>query len=160
MTGPRIFIIVLVLLGVLFIVGLGMGLRQNDAQPNANNVSPPNWTSTLGDWLSPSLDLTTVQLTAGACLQAAQKSFTLAAGSDCQLQVPAANKKYRKLKLHLVTGASVKVNYTAPTNTDPNLSKQDLSWPGKDPQTLLVLAGGGSIVLSCGKGTSCLLETQ
>jgi hypothetical protein len=159
MTGPKFFIIILVLLAVLFIVGVGIGLRQNDAQPDARNFSPPDWTSSLGDWLSPSLDLTTVQTVAGACLQAAQKTFTLAANSNCKLQVPAASKKYRKVKLHLVTGASVDVSYSSPTN-DPNLKQKDLVWPGKDPQTLLVLAGGGSIVLSCGSATSCMLQVQ
>ena len=160
MTGPRIFIIILVLLAVLFIVVMGIGLRQNDAQPDAHNFSPPDWTSSLGDWLSPSLDLTTVQVAAGACLQAVQKTFTLAPGSNCKLQAPAASQKYRKVKLHRVAGASVTVSYRSPTDDDPNLSKQDLSWPGKDPQSLLVLTGGGSITLSCGSGASCLLQVQ
>jgi len=160
MTGPRIFIIILVVLGVLFFVGLGIGLNQNDSQPDVNNFSPPSWTSSLGDWLSPSLDLTTVQVVEGTCLEAAQKTFALAPHSNCHLQVPAASQQYRKLKLHLVSGNSITVNYNSPTDSDPNLSKQDLAWPGKDPQTLLVLSGGGSIVLSCGSGPSCMLQVQ
>jgi len=163
MTGPRIFIIILVLLAVLFIVGMGIGLRQNDAQPDKGKFSPPDWASSL-DWLSPSLDLTTVQVVAGTCLQAPQKTVTLQAGSKCELQVPAASQKYRKVKLHLVTGASVKVTYTTSTQGDPNLSpEQDLEWSQqdrKDPKSLAVLTGGGRIALTCGSGASCLLQVQ
>jgi hypothetical protein len=163
MTGPRIFIIILVLLGVLFIVGAGIGLHQNDAQPEPKNrYSPPEWTSSL-DWISPSLDLTTVQAVPGACVQAAQKTFKVAARSNCTLRVPAASQKYRKVKLHLVTGA-VQVTYLAPNN-DPNLENpQRLSWPptgnNKDPQSLVVLDGGGSIALACGSGPPCVLQMQ
>ena len=164
MTGPRIFIVILVLLGVLFIVGAGIGLHQNDARPDPkSSYSPPDWTSSL-DWLSPSLDLTTVQAAPGACLQAAQKTFRVAARSNCTLRVPASSQKYRKMKLHLETGA-VQVTYLAPKK-DPNLNNpQKLSWPttgnNKD-QSLVVLDGGGSIVLSCSSGppSPCVLQMQ
>lgn len=165
MTGPRIFIIVLVLLGVLFIVGAGIGLHQNDTMPDPkNSYRPPQWTSSL-DWLSPGLDLTTVQASPAACLQAAQKTFKVAARSNCTLRVPSASQKYRKVKLHLETGA-VQVTYLAPKK-DPNLNNpQQLNWPptgdNKDPQSLVVLDGGGSIVLSCNSGppSPCLLQMQ
>jgi len=160
MTASKLFIAVLVLIAVLFIVGIGIGLRQNDAQPDPRNFSPPDWTNSLSDWLSPSLDLKTVQTVTGTCLQVGAKTFTLAAGSNCKLQVPSAGQTYRKVKLHLVTGTSVKAVYTAPPNGDPNLSQQQLSWPGKDPQSLLVLAGGGSLSLSCGAGAACQLQME
>jgi len=169
MTASKLFIAVLVLIAVLFIVGIGIGLRQNDAQPDPHNFSPPDWTNSLSDWLSPSLDLKTVQTVTGTCLQVGAKTFTLAAGANCKMQVPSAGQTYRKVKLHLVTGTSVKVVYTAPPNGDPNLSQQQLSWQAssqppstasKDPQSLLVLAGGGSLSLSCGAGTACQLQME
>jgi hypothetical protein len=160
MTASRLFIAVLILVALLFVVGIGIGLRQNDAQPDPHNFSPPDWSNSLSDWLSPSLDLKTVQTVAGTCLQVGTKTFDLAAGSNCKLQVPSARQKYRKAKLHLLTGAAVKVVYTSPPNEDPNLSKQELSWPGKDPQSLLVLEGGGNLNLSCGAGAACQLQME
>jgi hypothetical protein len=160
MTPSRLFIAVLIFVAVLFIVGIGIGLRQNDAQPDPHNFSPPDWSNSLSDWLSPSLDLKTVQTVAGNCVQVGSKTFTLAAGSNCRLQVPSAGQKYRKAKLHLVTGASIKVVYTSPSNEDPNLSQQELSWPGKDAQSLLVLERGGSLNLSCGAGAPCQLQME
>lgn len=164
MTGPRIFIIILVLLGVLFVVEEGIGLHQNDAQPtNPNSYSPPSWTSSL-DWLSPSVDLTTVQAAPGTCLQAAQKTIKVAAKSTCTLKVPTASSTYRKMKLHLVTGASVEVTYNSPTPNKNLKNPQQLKWPptgnAKDPQALVILADGGSVTFACGSGAPCQLQMQ
>jgi len=158
MTGSKIFIVVLIIFALLFVAGVGIGLHQKDAQPDPQNYSPPGWTNALSDWLSPSLDLKTVRAVTGVCLQPAQKTFALAAGSSCVLQVPSASQKYRKLKLHLVTGNSATLAYNSPPGEDPNLSKQQLSWPGKDPQSLLILAAGGSLVLTCGSRAPCQLQ--
>jgi hypothetical protein len=157
MTGPRIFLVVLALFAVLFIVGLSMGLRQNDSPPDPHNLNPPDWTNSLSDWFSPTLDLNTVQ---GACVQAAPKTFAVASGSSCKLQVPSSTQKYRKAKLHLIAGASVNLTYKSPTTDDPNLSQQELSWPGKDPQSLVVLAGGGTVTISCSAQAPCQLQEQ
>ena len=66
MTGSKIFIVVLIIFALLFVGGVGIGLHQNDAQPDPHNYSPPGWTNALSDWLSPSLDLKTVRAVTGA----------------------------------------------------------------------------------------------
>lgn len=156
MTASRLFFVVLILVAVLFIISMGIGLRQNDSPPDRNNVNPPSWADSISDWLSPSLDLKTVQ---AACIQASQKMITLPRGSNCTLQIPASSDKYRKARLHLLSGGPLTLNYESPTS-DPNLSHQQLNWPGKDPQTLVALAGGGSVVISCGSGAACQLQVQ
>ena len=157
----KIFLGVLVLFAILFVVGLGSGLYQNDAQPDPQSVSVPNWTSSLSDWLSPSLDPTTLQAAPATCLEAAPKILSVPAGASCKLQVPSSTQKYRKLKLHLVVGAGVSAAYKpASSSDDPNLSKQQLSWPGKDPQSLIALADGGIIAISCGGQAACQLQIQ
>jgi hypothetical protein len=156
LTSSRIFIVVLILFAILFAISMGLGFRQNDSMPAANNVNPPGWISSISEWLSPTLDLKTVQ---GPCIEPAQKMITLKPGSTCTLQIPSSTDKYRKAQLHLVSGSSLALNYQSSTN-DPNLSHQQLSWPGKDPQSLVVLAGGGSVAISCGSAAPCQLQAQ
>lgn len=157
----KIFMGVLVLFAILFVVGLGSGLHQNDAQPDPQNVTLPNWTNLLSGLFSPSLDPTTLQAAPGTCLEGAQKVFSVAAGASCKLQVPSSTHKYRKLKLHLGTGTGVSVAYhSASGSDDPNLSKQQLTWPGKDPQSLVALADGGVITITCSGQVACQLQIQ
>ena len=159
MSGARIFLIVLVAFALLFAGGVIIGLRQNDSQANTHTFSPPNWTNVLSDWLSPKLDLNTLQTVQGTCLQAARKMFVLAPGSNCTLRVPASRERYRRAKLHLVQGSPVTVVYNASSGA-PNLSKQQLSWPGKDPQSLVVEAVVGTVTIACGPGAACELQLQ
>ncbi|HXJ93708.1 MAG TPA: hypothetical protein VMT20_12720 [Terriglobia bacterium] len=160
MTGSRVFLGVLLVFALLYALGLAVGLRQNDSQPDPHNVSPPAWLDSLSGWLSPSLDLNTVQTVQGTCLQVAQKTFTLPERSSCTLHIPSSTQKYRKAKLHLVAGTSATLTYNSTTNDDPNLSKQQLSWPGKDPQSLVAQSAGGTLTLSCGSGATCQLQMQ
>ena len=160
MSGSRMFMIVLILFALLFAAGVGAGLRQNDSQPDPHSFSPPNWSATLSDWLSPKLSLNTLQAVQGTCLKAAQNLFTLTAGSRCVLNVPSSSQQYRRAKLHLVSGTSISVAYSAPPSQDPNLAKQRLSWPGADPQSFVALPGGGTLTISCASGAACELQAQ
>jgi hypothetical protein len=160
MTASRVFIVALILAAILFVVGVGIGFHQNEGQPEPRDYSPPGWAIMLSDWLSPGLDLKVLVPLAGSCGQPSRSTFTLAAGAHCILQVPSAKQNYRKLKLHLVTGKFVRVVYTAPPGTDGNLSTQQLAWPGKDPQSLLALAAGGTLSLTCSSGPPCQLQAE
>jgi hypothetical protein len=160
MTASKVFIIVLILIAVLFVAGIGIGFHQNDSQPDPHNFTAPNWTNMLSDWLSPSLDLTTLTPVTGSCIQPAQKMFMLSPGTSCVLRVPSVKQNYRKLKLHLITGGSATLSYASPPGTDGDLSKQQLTWPGKDPQSLLALAAGGKLTLTCGSAPPCQLQAQ
>lgn len=160
MSASRLFLITLVIFALLFAAAVGIGARQNDYQPEARSVSPPNWTSALSDWFSPKLSLSTLQIVQGTCLRAAQSEFVVGPGSSCTLQVPSSGQQYRRAKLHLAGGVSVTVAYNASANQDPNLSKQQLIWPGKDPQSLVALSGVGTLTISCGSGATCQLQAQ
>jgi hypothetical protein len=156
LTSSRLFIVILIVFAILFIISMGMGFRQNDSTPAASSVNAPGWIASVSQWLSPGLDLKTVQ---GPCIQATQKVIALAPGSNCTLQITSSTNQYRKAQLKLVSGSSLVLDYQSSTN-DPNLSHQQLSWPGKNPQSLVVLEGGGSAGISCGSGAPCQLQVQ
>lgn len=115
----KLVIVVLVIIGLLYFVGLGAGFGFNDStqgEPgSSSSTDPPDLVKLLDEWLAPFGDR--LDVTASRCLgQPVTQAFSLKPGaSECLLLFPAAAKgeKSRKASLRVVGGGSAVPVYFA-----------------------------------------------
>lgn len=146
MTGPRIALVALALIAVLFFAGVGMGFSGE-----GSGDADLGWVESLSGMLTPSVDLTSVTST---CLDAKAQLFALPAGSTCAATIPGVTKGTRRLNLKLTTGTRAVVTYTAPSphekiDADDQSAAQTVELAADKTRAVIVLKEGGALAFSC-----------
>jgi hypothetical protein len=145
MTGPKLVLVVLVLFAVLFIAGLGLGLRGE-----GSGLANVDWIETLSGALTPHVDVDALQ---GPCLDPAAKGVALERRATCQVSIPSAAAGTRRIALTLSEGRRVEVRYQAPPthdridNNDEMANQVVALESGKTP-ALVILKEGGSLTFT------------
>jgi hypothetical protein len=108
MSGPKIFIAALFLIGLLFVVGINLGATHSDDQ----KFQTPSWVTGFGEALTSPQPLKIADLspTAASCLQ--QGRFVVPVGSDCTFAIKQSSFALRVVALQLVQGTSARVTLT------------------------------------------------
>jgi hypothetical protein len=142
---PRVALLVLVLIAVLFVVALGMGLFQDDGRPELTpaalrDYQAPSWTKVFGSLLepmSPRLRLQPSTINIGA--------------RGVTITVPPANDAFRKATFRRRGPSPVHIVYDSGGEAPKGLGRQE--WPqagdSEDIGTLIVLKGGGRLTFTC-----------
>lgn len=108
MKSTKILIVVLLLIGALFIVGLNLGALHGDDQ----TFQTPNWTNGIGTALvsSQALQVGDLSPTPAQCLQ--QGKLVVAVGATCTFTIRQSLFAQRVVGLVLVAGTSATVSLT------------------------------------------------
>lgn len=148
MTGPRLFILVLVVGGVLCAVGIGVGLQSDDApakggDDRAANKPLAKALGGLAGRFGPKVKLDVKRWTLAGSPAAAVQTVAVPADLDAD----PGKKTYRTLTLRLTVGGPAAVRFVPRGEGD----EQNVDLPRKegDKQASLVVgAGGGTLTLT------------
>jgi len=145
MSGPKIVLLVLIVLALLFLGGVGLGSR------GGSDPGSLGWVEGLGSALTPRLDFTKLQ---GPCLDRQANSFVIPPGSPCKISIPSFTRGTRKMALRLTGGVRVDGQYVAPPGhekIDPKdeSGEQSVTLEGAKEVSLVILKEGGSLSLVC-----------
>lgn len=140
MTGPRLPLLVLVLIAVAFAVGLAIAPRDDTArEPDPEGDT---WVHRLGEKLIPAVDVKTLS---GPCLAAGGAGIAmLASPLPCEIAVPPARRAWqrvRRLKLRRVQGVQIEVRYDGIPEEKVKFEKATTS--------VIVLKQGGKLFVFC-----------
>ena len=171
MSGPKIFLIVVIALAVLFVVGVGLGIGQNDRQATSPesfkrsfNPKDHGWLSKLNVFESGSAEF---KPDGGGCQNFRDKVLTVARSATCDLVVPAAGRRMvvfspprsQSVKFQVVVGTVSFIRLPGDElNRDPD-NNSPPSWnPGGEVRALTVGGGGGRLRLACVGTGACQLR--
>ena|SRR6185312_12349594 len=158
MSGTRIFIAILFVIGIAFVVGINLGAIHTDDQ----TFKTPDWLGKLGEIVAhpQSLKIADITPVSTSCLQ--QEKFILPLNTTCAFTIKKATFTQRTIKLRLVQGTNAMVTLfqedtlTVQESIAANATtKDDLEvYPGK-AQGMLTLQCKGSE-----GGVPCIFELQ
>lgn len=159
MTGPRIVLVSLALVAVVFFSGVGVGLSGEGAEP-----ASADWVETLSGLLTRSVDVSTVE---SPCLDQNERAFVVEAKSMCSATIPAVARGTRRLGLSLDEGSAALVSYVAPEiheridNSDDTAAQKVQLEPVKN-RGIVVLKEGGSLTITCNatENTRCRITVK
>jgi hypothetical protein len=159
MTAPRVAVVVLVLIAVLFFAGMGLGLRGEESGP-ANL----DWIESLSGALTRGLDFDSLK---SSCIDPAAEAFVLERKSTCQVSIPSTSRGTRRLALTLTEGLGVTGRFTAPAehekiDEEDQAADQEVTLePGKD-FAIVILKEGGTLSLTCdaAEKARCRVEAE
>ena len=157
MSGSKIVIVVLILIGLVFAVGIGLGARRDDNQTLNLNA---DWLKTLNSRLvvTRPVTLDQVRLVPGAppdCLQPGGLKSSVGGVCTFMVQRP-AGASVGKLSLRLSAGESVEVSLQQP---DAPTQTQTLTSAAPTFNMDLFAETAALSVLQCkAQGGSCLLS--
>jgi hypothetical protein len=163
MTGPRLFIILLIVIGLLCAVGIGVGLRQGGGGPGGGRAGDKPWVQALGglgERFGPKVTLTTKRWTLGSVSGGASGGTAAVQTVDVQADPDAGPGKqtYRTLTLRLVSGGPVTVRFVPRGEGD----EQEIKLPRKDADankaSLVVGAAGGTLTLAASGPAGAVVE--
>lgn len=157
MTGPRVLIVVLVLIAVLFVVAVASGSKNNKkTDPNQKT-----WVSRMGEKMIPAVDPKTLT---GSCTTRETGILEIPRGAaGCEIIVPAAShawQAFRRFGFHQKAGR-VQISYDRlpkeTTKLPPDPPSQDDPLFKRVPQikrdstsvALTILKEGGSVTVRC-----------
>jgi hypothetical protein len=160
MTGPRIFIVVLILIAILFVVGIAAGATRKDDNKVSSSDLNASWLEGLQARLAQPQPLTAQDIGVAAptsCLQ--KEQLIVAPNQRCRFLIQrSSSPNARRLALRLVEGASVALRLeqknavTLEKNLPPSDSAKDKDWD--------VYQEGGILSVTCtdsGKAAACRL---
>lgn len=105
----KILLIIILVVGIIFGVGIILGLKQTNNQSNAN---APGWLSQFGAKFIPPqpLKLTDLKTTSATCLQ--QQVVVVTQGTDCPFAIQQSTFIERTATVQLLQGTSAVVTMT------------------------------------------------
>ncbi|GAB4159812.1 MAG: hypothetical protein Fur0021_31130 [Candidatus Promineifilaceae bacterium] len=124
--NPKLFIILIVILGVVFTVGIGVGIGQDDEAPP--DLTDENWVESFKEWIPTSqADVDDIKRAApSGCLNEAQQRLSISAGQTCQLTwQPAANQRVIRLRMTAGDGADLILVQTVQPDGDMLTSREE-----------------------------------
>jgi hypothetical protein len=168
MSGTKIVIIVLVLIGLLFVVFVMRGAFRDEPPPptasqmkgSAKKTRPPGWTKTVKDLFSslkPHIELK-------------QKIYS----TNTEEKIGSDDKQaFRTATFHLLKGtAEIVYDDDTPIESDNPLDEMDDPQKCKLPQdpdpdvtdrnrcSILAMKGGGTLTFSCTNNSACRVEVE
>jgi hypothetical protein len=147
--SPRLAIVVLVLLVVLFVVALGSGACRGQGGQGDAKAGPLG--ALLGGALVKPLDPDTVAFSPSSCR--AGQQVVVAPGKTCRLTVPKAGPATRRLA---VVRGSLSVKFTP---ADPTFGGSTTATiPNGDTSSVDVVSSGGVLDLTCRTPVFCVLQ--
>lgn len=152
--SPKVAIVVLVLLVVVFVAGLGSGACSGPGSIRDAEAGPLG--GLLGGVLVVPLDLDTVTFDRAACRSG--DLVVVQPGQTCTLTVPKQGPATRRLK---VVQGTMTVTFipSDPTFADPH-GPRPTAIPNQDTSSVDVISVGGTVVLTCQTFTSCVLRSS
>jgi len=155
--APKILVVALVVIAVLFFVGIGVG-----AGGGIGSISLDGVIGSLSSLFpSPSVALDDISASPSGCLDRSLQRILVSKLDGCQLQIAASSANVRALKLRIEAGASVHYTLTVtPPQSQPMTAGDDLPKQGKDQLTLDFYTSGGTLTLdSCATSASaCVID--
>jgi hypothetical protein len=149
MSAPKIFILVLILLAVLFAVGAGMGVFGNDGDAGPTQEK---WRHRLENVFGGQEVLVRpdeIQERKSPFRSPSEKVFVVPLGPELEFSVRGSEQRMRSLELTLQDGGKARVQWIPAGETNAPL---DLPmYPGK-PVKLRATKEGGRLILSCKQG--------
>ena len=124
--NPKLFIVLLVILGLIFFVGIGVGIGQDDESPP--DMADADWVQSYKEWIPTSQagvdDIT--RAVPASCLNEAQQRLSVPGGESCQLTwQPAANQRTLRLRLTAGDGADLILVQTVQEDGDTLTSREE-----------------------------------
>ena len=157
--SPKTLFVILGVLGVLFIVGVVLGVGQSSKAPQ--DLSPA-WLASLGSALFKEQQLKADDLlpaTPPACRdQFAAGLFALNAGGSCNLYVNPSNAPVRQVSLRLAQGSSAQVTFVPYDDNQINTHFEMTPEGGKNCKTVSAYQKGGWLAMQCTSLAACQLE--
>ncbi|HVU10447.1 MAG TPA: hypothetical protein VHD90_04175 [Phototrophicaceae bacterium] len=159
--APKILIVVLIMIAVIFFVGIGVG-----ASGGIAGFSIDSLTSQFSGLLpAPALSLSDIT-DASNCLNTTLRRIVVPAVGSCEFNIAQADATLRALKLKIAPGQTVQIHQTsAPVKEHPD-NKLDVttSLPkdSKDEITLNFFGAGGDLTISgCSAGgNTCQIDIE
>lgn len=161
MTGPRIFVVVLVLIGVFYMVGVGLAIGNSNNSKVAPDALNSSWLKAIQEQLAQPQPLKAgdIGLAAPAsCL--VQEQVVVPAGGVCKLLISSTDSpSVRRLSLTLVSGSSANLKLEQKNALTLNKklpvadSAEDKGWD--------VYKDGGVLSVACpdsGSAPACTLK--
>jgi hypothetical protein len=164
----KLFIVLLVLIGVAFFFTMSVGARRNNTSPLPDSDSdrtsyaqdhpPPAWIANLIGPLSPKLSLP-------------EKEFRFAGANYVEVKVDAAKPRFRNATFRVLSGCrtpsdckNVEILYQSNDGEGADLKLNEQAWqPSKDKPpvaSLVVLQKGGTLRFRCNIAPSCTAELK
>lgn len=115
--NPKLLIGLIILFCLLFAVGIGVGLGQDDQAPP--NLTDADWLKNFQDWL-PTNTATIDDIDEASppdCLQTSQEQLVVSAGGSCQL-IWAPDSRQRSLELEMNAGNLADIELIQPVQKD------------------------------------------
>ncbi len=162
MSGPKILIAVLLLIGLLFAVVLYIGATRSD---DKTFPEPPKWTTNLGTAMvsQQSLKIADLSHVPASCLQ--QGGVVVPMGSACTFDIQQSFFAVRVVRLQLVQGVSARVTLTQEQTLDQQEQLPSAGANATPNDDLKVYPGkaNGRLVIECldaGGTHECRLELK
>jgi hypothetical protein len=155
---PKVLLIILGVLVVLFLVGTGLNVGRaldEDGEP----ASTPAWGDTVRGLLEQPLDVDDVKIAfPSACRQQLQAgAFELPAEGQCEMVITEAGTNLRVLSLELAEGAGADVTMD-PASEDRLATDARLNaGRGETAVTVSIFKEGGTLRIACAGGAACRL---
>jgi hypothetical protein len=158
MKGFKIFLVIMLVMGIIFLLGLTLSFTHTDDQ----STGTPTWLTQFGSkFVGPqALQVTDLTATPAACLQ--QKVLLVLPGQDCLFAIQQSTFTRRVATVQLVQGSSATVTMTQEQIVPVT---EQLEGSGAITTTDLTIYPGkahGILAIQCGQanGTGCLLKLK
>ena len=168
MSSTKLFIIVLVLIGLLFAIFVARGALRNEPPPpkgknlstTAKKTKPPDWTKTvkgLFGSLQPKVEL---------------KQKVYSGNTEETIKADDGKHAFRTVTFHRLSGQA-EITYADATVLEPNSPLRDMDRPQRcplpqeDPDvsdkercSILALKAGGKVTFACKGNSACRVEVE
>jgi hypothetical protein len=145
MTGPRIFIILGVLLVVLFAISLA---AKSQTQRSTVSSDPPPWVQSLKQTLLGDAKVAPAEISS-SCLVDDRTAFAFTgATAICEAQIGESRKRVRKLTLAPVAPATFNVHYQPDKADEEAIPVTIRRLTSEKPAELVILKHGGMLTVT------------
>ena len=156
--APKILVVVLVVVAVLFFAGIAIGANNGVGGVSLEGVI----NSLAGLMPSPAVGADAIASSPDGCFDRGLQRIFVPSGGRCDLQIAPSSATVRSLKLKVAGGQGVHLALTVePVEDKPLVIDTDLPKDGNDQMSLSIFAEGGTLILdgcTAGVGGSCIVD--
>ncbi len=167
--NPKLLIVLVVLLIILFVVGTGAGIANGNKSPSLDQP----WVAFFGDLLTPHVGINDISVNpqppnpVGCVVDQSAKNFTVPQFATCTYTINSSSRDVRRLVLRLLGegfSAAVGLNQTDPVTQSPDVQTASGTVSAGKADIVLndlkVYKDGANLAIQCLSASPCKLRLE